>query len=183
MKPLTDTESISLFAAITVVAIMFFAVVGNPFVQKKPTLAVSAEKALPTDIIFMDKNTDQTAATQLLAGATDAKGQLTKLIVQDTKVGEGDAVKAGDTVTVHYIGTLQDGQEFDNSLRRNQPLTFMVGKGTVIKGWDAGIVGMKKGGERVLVIPPSLAYGDRGIGVIPPQTTLLFSITLLEVTK
>jgi peptidylprolyl isomerase len=183
MKPLTDTESISLFAAIAVVAVMFFTVTGNPFTHTKTAEVATAQNASTKDVVVIDANTDAASARAALAGATNAAGELTKLIIQDTKMGEGDAVAVGDTVTVHYIGTLQDGKEFDNSLARNQPFTFKVGEGNVIPGWDAGILGMKKGAERILIIPPTMAYGDRGIGVIPPNTTLLFSITLLEITK
>ncbi len=104
------------------------------------------------------------------------------LISTDTKVGTGPAVKSGDTVTVHYVGTLTDGTEFDSSRKHGQPFTFEVGAGRVIKGWDRGLVGMKAGGKRKLTIPSDLAYGDRGMGsVIPPKSTLNFDIELLSI--
>ena len=104
------------------------------------------------------------------------------LIVKDMAVGKGAAVKSGDTVTVHYVGTLTDGSEFDSSRKHGQPFTFEVGKGHVIKGWDQGLVGMKVGGRRKLTIPSDLAYGDRGMStVIPPKSTLLFDIELLSI--
>ncbi len=104
------------------------------------------------------------------------------LVVKDTSIGTGAAVKSGDTVTVHYVGTLTDGTEFDSSRKHGQPFTFEVGKGRVIKGWDQGLVGMKVGGRRKLTIPPDLAYGDRGMSsVIPPKSTLLFDIELLSI--
>jgi protein-disulfide isomerase len=104
------------------------------------------------------------------------------LVVKDLTVGSGPAVKSGDTVTVHYVGTLTDGKEFDSSRKHGQPFTFTVGKGNVIKGWDAGLVGMKAGGRRKLTIPSDLAYGDRGMsGAIPPKATLLFDIELLSI--
>ena len=104
------------------------------------------------------------------------------LIVKDVAVGTGAAVKSGDTVTVHYVGTLTDGSEFDSSRKHGQPFTFEVGKGRVIKGWDQGLVGMKVGGRRKLTIPSDLAYGDRGMStVIPPKSTLLFDIELLSI--
>ena len=91
-------------------------------------------------------------------------------------------MKSGDTVTVHYVGTLTDGSEFDSSRKHGQPFTFEVGKGRVIKGWDQGLVGMKVGGRRKLTIPSDLAYGDRGMStVIPPKSTLLFDIELLSI--
>ena len=98
----------------------------------------------------------------------------------DVKVGKGPAVADGNKVSVHYVGTLMDGTEFDSSRQRG-PFQFTVGKGTVIKGWDKGLVGMRAGGVRKLTIPPSLAYGDRGIGKIPAQATLLFEVELLSI--
>ena len=90
--------------------------------------------------------------------------------------------KDGDRVTVHYTGMLKNGQVFDASHHRNKPFTFPLGVGQVIRGWDEGIVGMKEGGKRTLVIPSHLAYGRRGRGgVIPPNAELTFDIELLEV--
>jgi protein-disulfide isomerase len=106
----------------------------------------------------------------------------TSLGIQDVTVGSGREVRAGDKVKVHYVGTLTDGTEFDQSKKRGQPFSFEVGKGVVIKGWDQGLLGMKVGGKRKLTIPPDLAYGDRGVpGTIPPKSTLLFDIELLAI--
>jgi peptidylprolyl isomerase len=105
---------------------------------------------------------------------------------KDTVAGTGPQPKAGQTVNVHYTGWLyQDGQKgkkFDSSLDRGQPLSFAVGTGQVIKGWDEGLSTMKVGGKRTLVIPPDLGYGARGAGgVIPPNATLMFDVELLGV--
>jgi peptidylprolyl isomerase/FKBP-type peptidyl-prolyl cis-trans isomerase FkpA len=101
---------------------------------------------------------------------------------EDLAVGTGDAAASGDHVTVHYVGTLTDGTEFDSSRKRSRPLDFILGRGQVIKGWDQGVAGMKVGGRRKLVIPPSLAYGARGQPpAIPPDSTLVFDIELLAV--
>jgi protein-disulfide isomerase len=116
------------------------------------------------------------------AGAGTAVTLPGGLVVKDVTVGIGAAVKSGDTVTVHYVGTLADGTEFDSSRKHGQPFSFGVGKGIVIKGWDQGLVGMKVGGRRKLTIPSDLAYGDRGMaGAIPPKSTLLFDIELLSI--
>jgi FKBP-type peptidyl-prolyl cis-trans isomerase FkpA len=100
----------------------------------------------------------------------------------DEQVGTGTEATAGKTAVVHYTGWLMDGTKFDSSLDRNQPFSFPIGGGQVIKGWDEGVVGMKVGGKRMLVIPPQLGYGARGAGgVIPPNATLKFEVQLLDV--
>jgi len=106
----------------------------------------------------------------------------------DLTVGNGDVAKAGDQVSVHYTGWLQNsdgskGRKFDSSKDRGQPFQFALGQGQVIKGWDEGVQGMKVGGVRELIIPPALGYGQRGAGgVIPPNATLIFEVELLRVT-
>lgn len=104
------------------------------------------------------------------------------LRIKDEVVGTGQEVKAGDSVTVHYMGTLADGTKFDSSYDRNAPFETQIGVGQVIKGWDEGIVGMKVGGKRILIIPPDLGYGSQGAGgAIPPNSTLIFQVELLGV--
>ena len=104
----------------------------------------------------------------------------------DDQVGTGPEPQSGQTVTVNYTGWLDDGgkrgKKFDSSLDRNQPFSFTLGAGQVISGWDQGVATMHVGGKRTLVLPPELAYGDRGAGgAIPPNATLIFDIELLSV--
>ncbi len=102
---------------------------------------------------------------------------------EDLVVGGGAAVEKGDTISVHYVGTLTNGQVFDSSRDRNEPFTFTIGQGGVIRGWEEGLIGMKEGGTRRLVISPDYGYGDRGVGTIPPNSTLIFEVELLKVIK
>ena len=105
------------------------------------------------------------------------------LLIEDIVVGVGNEAKDHNKVVVNYTGTLENGSIFDSSLKPGRdPFTFTLGVGSVIKGWDQGVKGMKVGGKRKLVIPPELGYGDKGAGnVIPPNTTLYFEVELLEV--
>ncbi len=103
--------------------------------------------------------------------------------VQDTKIGTGQEARSGMAVAVHYTGRLADGTVFDSSLERKQPFEFILGGGMVIRGWDLGVAGMRVGGKRSLLIPPTLAYGEQGAGggAIPPNAILLFDVELLAV--
>lgn len=100
---------------------------------------------------------------------------------EDLVVGTGAAAANGNTVTVNYIGRLQDGSVFDDSYARGQPIAFRIGAGQVIPGFEQGIVGMRVGGKRRLTIPPALAYGSSGNGPIPPNATIVFEVELMAV--
>jgi peptidylprolyl isomerase len=99
----------------------------------------------------------------------------------DEVVGTGASPTPGQIVTVNYVGTLENGTKFDSSYDRNQPFKFPIGQGRVIHGWDEGVMTMKVGGKRKLMIPPDLGYGARGAGKIPPNSTLIFEVELLAV--
>lgn len=101
----------------------------------------------------------------------------------DVKTGSGKTAKAGDEVSVYYVGVLyENGEQFDGNWGSGEPFTFPLGAGAVIKGWDQGVEGMKVGGERELIIPPDLAYGKQGVyPTIPPDATLVFLVKLLKV--
>ena len=104
------------------------------------------------------------------------------LIIKDKLVGEGSVASKYSIVTVHYIGRLENGKTFDSSKQiGKEPIRFTLGAGQVIEGWDQGIIGMKVGGQRKLIIPPNLGYGDQDMGVIPPNSTLIFNVELIEV--
>lgn len=121
--------------------------------------------------------------------AAAAPAVVTELVKKDTKEGNGKLAEKGKAVSVHYTGWLYDpaapeqkGKKFDSSHDRKIPFGFILGAGRVIKGWEEGVVGMKEGGQRTLIIPASMGYGDKGAGgVIPPGATLLFEVELLKI--
>lgn len=120
------------------------------------------------------------SSAQALLDEISRTGTVTQLSVIDTVVGTGTEAKAGDTITVNYTGVLPDGTMFDSSQGRG-PFTFTLGVGQVIRGWDQGVQGMKVGGTRLLAIPSDLAYGERAIGKIPANSSLIFQVELVSV--
>jgi peptidylprolyl isomerase len=113
---------------------------------------------------------------------SDSKTTNGGLIIEDIKEGTGEEVHPGDYITIHYNGTLEDGTKFDSSYDRGAPFQTRIGVGQVIEGWDLGVIGMRKGGKRKLVIPSHLAYGDRAVGdVIKPNSTLVFEVELVSI--
>lgn len=134
-----------------------------------------------------DLNTTEVTDTYSPALNVDLE-QMTRhesgLYTQDLRVGEGELVESGDPILVHYTGWLPDGTQFDSSHNRGMPIDVVIGTGQVIDGWDEGVVGMRVGGQRRLVIPPALAYGEAGAGgVIPPGATLVFDVEVVEIAR
>lgn len=118
----------------------------------------------------------------------DSKSQTPPLpqsgvVTEEVVVGNGLVAESGDALTVHYVGSLPDGKVFDSSLDSNTPFSFTLGVGQVIRGWDEGLAGMQVGGRRLLVIAPDYGYGDEGVGPIPPNSTIIFQVELLNVEK
>ena len=105
------------------------------------------------------------------------------LQIKEIKVGDGEEAKNGDHLVMNYLGTLVDGTKFDSSYDRGTPFEFVLGAHQVIPGWDFGILGMKVGGKRKLTIAPVMAYGDRAVGNIPANSTLVFEVELLDIKK
>lgn len=118
---------------------------------------------------------------QQSANSQGAVQKQIQLKVEDLVKGTGKEVKKGDSIVIHYKGTLTDGSTFDSSYNRGTPFETQIGVGQVIRGWDEGVVGMKVGGKRRLTIPPELGYGDRAVGPIPANSTLIFEVELVDV--
>jgi len=161
----TLQTGIAIVLAIIVVGVFFLFPGLSPFKLSGTPVATSTASAA--------------ASTSVGEGASTTP---TGLQVTDVTIGTGVTVKAGDTIVGNYVGMLPDGTVFDASANHGGPATFQIGVGQVIPGWDAGIIGMKEGGKRHLVIPPDLAYGADGYpGVIPPNSTLTFDVELVKV--
>lgn len=126
-------------------------------------------------------NSDDQPAAAAGAGSGEEQVQGAELGIEDVSIGTGAEARAGQTVAVHYVGTLTDGTKFDSSRDRGEPFTFTLGAGQVIQGWELGVSGMREGGVRNLVIPPELGYGERDLGAIPPNSTLLFEVELISI--
>jgi len=124
---------------------------------------------------------DETSTTEDVTTEVTSEDTVTELIIEDTIVGEGEEAKAGDKLSVHYVGTLEDGTQFDSSRDRGTPFEFTLGAGYVIEGWDVGMEGMKVGGVRMLTIPAEMGYGSSSIGSIPANSTLIFEVELLDI--
>ncbi|MGF1482196.1 MAG: FKBP-type peptidyl-prolyl cis-trans isomerase [Cyanophyceae cyanobacterium] len=139
----------------------------------------AASSLKPQTVMTQPNLTAQNMNNIDLEQATETPSGLKYVEIEE---GQGESPSRGQTVTVHYTGTLEDGTKFDSSRDRNEPFKFKLGVGQVIKGWDEGVGSMKVGGRRLLIIPAELGYGARGAGgVIPPNATLIFDVELLDV--
>ncbi len=125
--------------------------------------------------------TESSAAQKSSASEAGMITTASGLQYEDEIVGTGPSPRTGQTVVVHYTGTLVSGKKFDSSVDRNQPFEFTLGVGQVIRGWDEGVATMKVGGKRKLIIPSDLAYGNRDLGSIPPNSTLIFQVELIAI--
>jgi peptidylprolyl isomerase len=171
-KSITMSNTLNALVAVAILALIaggFYMYSHKPMndtTNMQPITVTEPNPAAPTEIA-------PAAASQTLPGG---------LVLTDTKMGTGRTAASGQTVAMHYTGYLTDGTKFDSSLDRGQPFVFTLGAGQVIKGWDQGIVGMKEGGKRTLVIPADLGYGAKGFPpVIPANATLKFDVEFIAV--
>jgi FKBP-type peptidyl-prolyl cis-trans isomerase len=156
-------EGIAVVAAIVVVTGFLFFVNGT-------NIAQSPDGSGATASVLQD-----------ISNLIDQGASGGNVITRDLAVGDGAEAVSGSQLTVHYIGLLPSGEQFDNSVERGEPFVFELGAGSVISGWESGLVGMREGGRRVLVVPPEMGYGSQSVGNIPPNSTLIFEVLLLEV--
>lgn len=171
MKKLGKNEKTAVFVSLAVILFFFAAASVVGFVSKgKITDNKSGNSASLGELIMEEEEAPKTI-------------NINGMTITDIVVGTGEEAVAGNVITVHYTGTLTDGTKFDSSVDRGQPFRFVLGAGQVIQGWEQGFAGMKVGGKRKLVIPSDMAYGDRGQGPIPPNSTLLFDVELIAVSN
>ncbi len=175
MNPLNKFEATGVFVSVAIMAVALAVVRFNTDVFEKVSLTGTTNVASVASV--GNKKTTEEA----IADSVSLTGELKKMVIDDVKMGSGQSVTSGDTVTVHYVGTLRDGSKFDDSYVRGEPFTFKVGAGKVIKGWDEGLIGMQVGGERILVVPPELAYGNQQVGPIPANSPLIFKVELVSI--
>ncbi len=153
MKSLNRKQSIAVFVSLAVIAYLFF--------------------SAPIMNFFSRNSAANTTNTMNNTGFT----------AEDVVVGTGALAEPGDRVSAHYVGKLPNGQVFDSSVDRGQPIQFVLGSGQVIRGWDEGLVGMREGGKRILTISPEYGYGSQSVGPIPANSTLIFEIELVGLQK
>ena len=171
-------ETIGIFSSIAVMALALI------------MLKAETDTAIVLDTVSKDSqgtvivgagDSGETELADAITEAATLDGELTKLIIDDIRIGTGPAVVSGDTLVVDYIGSTATGIQFDSSYARGEPFIFTVGGGTVIEGWEKGLIGMKVGGQRIIVIPPEMGYGNRQVGTISPNSVLVFAVELLEI--
>lgn len=179
MNPFNKYETVGIFLSIGAMALVL---AGMRFDAEKLVLSDVIDSETQGAVVAVSKKEQGDIELEsALKDASTSTGELVKLVTDDVRIGTGAEVAEGDTVTVHYIGTTQDGVRFDSSYERGTPFSFTVGAGTVIQGWEKGLIGMKIGGQRILVIPSEMAYGNRQVGAIPPNSPLVFAVELLAI--
>jgi peptidylprolyl isomerase len=175
MSPLSKYEAIGIFASVAVMAVAL------AVLRFQSDTFMSFNDAGAVDQLASIVVANEPSLTEKVTDSMTLNGTLKELVTEDITKGKGESVQKGDTVTVHYIGRLRDGTEFDNSYRTGKPYTFKIGSGKVIQGWDQGIIGMQVGGKRILVVPAELAYGNKQVGPIPANSSLIFAVELLKI--
>lgn len=168
-------NKVSYFACISVIALFSCFIAGESLTAEKTPVTENVVKGEQEKVAK-----EEALIKEKYPNAIRTSSGLMYIILKE---GNGATPTSGALVEAHYTGWLLDGTKFDSSVDRGKPLLFLVGRGEVIKGWDEAFLSMKKGEKRVLIIPPGLAYGDKGMGTIPPNATLIFEVELMYFLK
>jgi FKBP-type peptidyl-prolyl cis-trans isomerase len=164
-------KQVRFFVCISLIALFSFLIAGESLSAEKTPVSGNVDKG------EQEKVAKQEALIkEKYPNAIRTTSGLMYIILKE---GNGATPTSGALIEAHYTGWLLDGTKFDSSVDRGKPLLFLVGRGEVIKGWDEAFISMKKGEKRMLIIPPGLAYGDKGMGAIPPNETLIFEVELI----
>ena len=163
------------FAYISLITLFSFFIAGESLSSEKTLVAESVVKGEQEKVAK-----EEALIKEKYPNAIRTSSGLMYIILKE---GNGATPTSGALIEAHYTGRLLDGTKFDSSVDRGKPFLFVVGKGDVIKGWDEAFLSMKKGEKRILIIPPGLAYGDKGMGTIPPDETLIFEVELINFLK
>ena len=173
------------FVLVFTAAVVLFAVGCGSKIDAKKASDTPQQTPPPTEMQAkpLNETTEAPPPADVAKAKIDTITTPSGLKYYDVVAGNGATPQAGQYCTVHYTGWLTDGKKFDSSRDNNRPYKFLLGRGKVIKGWDEGIATMRVGGTRTLIIPPELAYGDKGTGggLIPPNSTLIFQVELLGI--
>jgi FKBP-type peptidyl-prolyl cis-trans isomerase len=189
-KTLMDKNFLYIMLGVAIILIAVLAMSQNKSTTQQPGDVLNGSLVSPSPVLNLNQQQSVASSTVPQATTSTYPSIATNsavvemeggLRVQDTAIGTGPEVKSGDTILIHYKGTLQDGTKFDSSYDRGQPFETQIGVGKVIQGWDLGVIGMKAGGKRILTIPPDLGYGSQQAGSIPPNSTLLFEVELIAI--
>jgi len=188
-KKSNKTNTVMAISLVALLVVAVAAYVLNASQTSSPTSSVAQSSPPPLPPVPTPSAIAQTTPSPIPSSSASSAGKPGKEITTasglkyiDEVVGTGKSPSPGTTVTVHYTGTLENGVKFDSSVDRGQPYSFPIGMGRVIKGWDEGVMTMKEGGKRKLIIPSDLGYGPAGNPPkIPPNATLLFEVQLLKV--
>ncbi|MFA5182640.1 MAG: FKBP-type peptidyl-prolyl cis-trans isomerase [Syntrophales bacterium] len=159
------------FACVSLITLFSFFIAGESLSSEKATVTENVVKGEQEKVAK-----EEALIKEKYPNAIRTSSGLMYIILKE---GNGATPTSGALVEAHYTGRLLDGTKFDSSVERGKPLLFLVGRGEVIKGWDEAFLAMKKGEKRILIIPPGLAYGDKGMGTIPPNETLIFEVELI----
>ena len=176
----TSTGVAVTFAVVIALGFLFF---GPAILNPAGALQAASGDATASSTATLATTTSSTPSSLPTMQPIPQNEIPTQLSGRDEVLGTGTIAAAGDTVTVNYVGALPDGTVFDASANHGQPFAFKLGGGQVIKGWDVGVAGMKVGGTRLLIIPPSFGYGAQAMGSIPANSTLMFEVQLVDVQK
>jgi peptidylprolyl isomerase len=163
------------FAYISLITLFSFFIAGESLSSEKTLVAESVVKGEQEKVAK-----EEALIKEKYPNAIRTSSGLMYIILKE---GNGATPTSGALIEAHYTGRLLDGTKFDSSVDQGKPFLFVVGKGDVIKGWDEAFLSMKKGEKRILIIPPGLAYGDKGMGTIPPDETLIFEVELINFLK